>query len=76
MPSFGVLTRTWWSPVSLITRVDASVDELRAADIVVVLADHAAFDLDDVQRFAAVVLDTRHCMPVAGTSSISDEPSV
>ena len=48
---------------SLITRVDASVDELRAADIVVVLADHDAFDLHDVQRFAEVVLDTRHCMP-------------
>jgi UDP-N-acetyl-D-glucosamine dehydrogenase len=49
-----------------ITRVDATADEARAADAVIVLVDHDAFDLKAVVDAAAYVLDTRHC--VAGPS--------
>ncbi len=43
-----------------VTRVDASADEIAAADAVVLLADHDAFDLDLVAGNARYVLDTRH----------------
>ncbi len=43
-----------------IVRVDASPEELAAADAVVILTDHDAFDLESVVRHSALVLDTRH----------------
>jgi UDP-N-acetyl-D-glucosamine dehydrogenase len=43
-----------------ITRVEATPAELAAADAVVLLTDHDAFDLDAVSRHAGYVLDTRH----------------
>jgi UDP-N-acetyl-D-glucosamine dehydrogenase len=45
-----------------IVRVELSADELAAADAVVVLVDHDAFDLDTVVAAGCYVLDTRHCM--------------
>jgi UDP-N-acetyl-D-glucosamine dehydrogenase len=48
---------------SRIVRVDATIEELRAADAVLVLTDHDAFDLAAVAAHAAIVLDTRHCVP-------------
>jgi UDP-N-acetyl-D-glucosamine dehydrogenase len=42
-----------------VVRVDATPDELAAADAVVLLADHDAFDLDEVATHARLVLDTR-----------------
>jgi UDP-N-acetyl-D-glucosamine dehydrogenase len=45
---------------SRVVRVDATPDEARAADAVVLLADHDAFDLDVVKQNARYVLDTRH----------------
>ncbi len=42
------------------TRVDLSADEIAAADVVVLVTDHDAFDLDEVTRHARLVLDTRH----------------
>jgi UDP-N-acetyl-D-glucosamine dehydrogenase len=48
---------------SRIVRVDATPEELCAADAVVLLTDHSAFDLDAVAQHAAVVIDTRHCVP-------------
>jgi UDP-N-acetyl-D-glucosamine dehydrogenase len=42
-----------------LVRVDATEDEIAAADAVVVLADHDAFDLDSVVRRARYVLDCR-----------------
>ncbi len=43
-----------------VTRVDLTPEEVGAADAVVLLTDHAAFDLDLVAAGARYVLDTRH----------------
>ncbi len=43
-----------------VTRVDATAAEVAAADAVVLLADHDAFDLEVVAANARYVLDTRH----------------
>jgi nucleotide sugar dehydrogenase len=45
-----------------IVRAELTAQELEAADAVVVLTNHDAFDLDLVGRHARYVLDTRHCM--------------
>jgi UDP-N-acetyl-D-glucosamine dehydrogenase len=41
-------------------RVDLTVEEVTAADAVIVLADHDGFDFDLVTRHARYILDTRH----------------
>ncbi|WP_163548563.1 nucleotide sugar dehydrogenase [Candidatus Frankia nodulisporulans] len=43
--------------------VEANATELAAADLVVVLVDHDAFDRDLVERHARLVLDTRRWLP-------------
>jgi UDP-N-acetyl-D-glucosamine dehydrogenase len=43
-----------------VVRVAATPEQIAAADAVVLLADHDAFDLDEVTAHAAYVLDTRH----------------
>jgi UDP-N-acetyl-D-glucosamine dehydrogenase len=43
-----------------VLRVDASTDEVAAADAVVLLVDHDEFDLDDVLAHARLIFDTRH----------------
>jgi UDP-N-acetyl-D-glucosamine dehydrogenase len=43
-----------------VQRVPLDAEQLAAADAVVLLADHDAFDLDLVTRHARYVLDTRH----------------
>jgi UDP-N-acetyl-D-glucosamine dehydrogenase len=43
-----------------VVRVALTEDQIAAADAVVLLADHDAFDLDLVVRHARYVLDTRH----------------
>jgi UDP-N-acetyl-D-glucosamine dehydrogenase len=43
-----------------VVRVALTEDQVAAADAVVLLADHDAFDLDLVVRHARYVLDTRH----------------
>jgi UDP-N-acetyl-D-glucosamine dehydrogenase len=43
-----------------VVRVALTADHIAAADAVVLLADHDAFDLDLVVRHARYVLDTRH----------------
>jgi UDP-N-acetyl-D-glucosamine dehydrogenase len=43
-----------------VVRVALTPEQLAAADAVVLLADHDAFDLDEVTAHAAYVLDTRH----------------
>jgi UDP-N-acetyl-D-glucosamine dehydrogenase len=43
-----------------VVRVEASAEELTAADAVVVLTDHDAFDFCLVETHARYVLDTRH----------------
>ncbi|MCU1353057.1 MAG: UDP-glucose/GDP-mannose dehydrogenase [Acidimicrobiales bacterium] len=50
------------SPVSELEHVELTAEEVRAADVVLVLVDHDAFDLDLVAREASYVLDTRHCL--------------
>jgi UDP-N-acetyl-D-glucosamine dehydrogenase len=45
-----------------IARAELTALELEAADGVVMLTNHDAFDLDLVTRHARYVLDTRHCM--------------
>ena len=41
-------------------RVPLDAEQLAAADAVVLLADHDAFDLELVTQHAKYVLDTRH----------------
>ncbi|MGH3851537.1 MAG: nucleotide sugar dehydrogenase, partial [Pseudonocardiaceae bacterium] len=48
-----------------VIRVQASPEELAAADVVVLLTDHDAFDLESVSKHARYVLDTRHRLPPA-----------
>ena len=43
-----------------VVRVAATAEQLAAADAVILLADHDAFDLDLVVQHAGYVLDTRH----------------
>jgi len=43
-----------------IVRVEATPDELEAADAVVLLTDHDQFDFESVARHARYALDTRH----------------
>jgi UDP-N-acetyl-D-glucosamine dehydrogenase len=45
-----------------IARAELTAEELSAADAVVLLTHHDAFDMDLVVRHAPYVLDTRHCM--------------
>jgi UDP-N-acetyl-D-glucosamine dehydrogenase len=45
-----------------IERAELTAQELEAADAVVILTNHDAFDLEVVARHARYVLDTRHCM--------------
>ena len=42
-----------------VARVEATADELRSADIVVLLTDHAVLDYDAVAQHAGYVLDCR-----------------
>ena len=43
-----------------VVRVDATADEIQAADCVVLLVDHDGFDYDGITRGARRVLDTRN----------------
>jgi len=45
-----------------VARVEASDDEVRAADAVLILTDHDSFDLGAVASTARYVLDTRNCV--------------
>lgn len=45
---------------NLVHRVDATPEELMAADAVVLLTDHDAFDADEIVSHANLVLDCRH----------------
>ena len=46
----------------VVVRVELTGDEVDAADAVVVVVDHDAFDLEMVSRRAAYVLDSRRCL--------------
>lgn len=46
-----------------VERIELTDDELRTADLVVVLVDHDAFDMTRVGELAPYVLDTRNCTP-------------
>ena len=48
-----------------LNRVDLTEGEVRAADAVVIVTPHDAFDLDMVVRTASYVLDTRRSAPTA-----------
>jgi UDP-N-acetyl-D-glucosamine dehydrogenase len=50
-------------PGVALTRVDLTEDEVLAADAVVIITPHAAFDFDMVAHTARYVLDTRHAIP-------------
>ncbi|MGH9113631.1 MAG: nucleotide sugar dehydrogenase [Acidimicrobiales bacterium] len=45
-----------------VTVVDCTVDEVVAADLVVLLVDHPDFPLDEIAEHAALVLDTKGAM--------------
>ena len=42
--------------------VPCTVEELAAADLVVVLVDHPEFALDDIADHARLVFDTKGCL--------------
>jgi UDP-N-acetyl-D-glucosamine dehydrogenase len=44
----------------LLRRVDPTPQELSAADAVVLLTDHDAFDFDEIAAHATFLLDCRH----------------
>jgi UDP-N-acetyl-D-glucosamine dehydrogenase len=46
-----------------VERVDATAEEIAAADAVILLTDHDAFDLEVVRTHACYVLDTRRRLP-------------
>lgn len=48
-----------------VSLVEARPEEAAAADAVVVLVDHDAFDLPAIAAAAAYVFDTRRCLPAA-----------
>ena len=45
-----------------VSRAELTADELKRADVVVMLVDHSEFDLALVASTATHILDTRHCM--------------
>jgi UDP-N-acetyl-D-glucosamine dehydrogenase len=45
---------------SIVTRVEATHDELSRADAVVLMTDHDAFDFDEIGRHARYCFDCRH----------------
>jgi UDP-N-acetyl-D-glucosamine dehydrogenase len=47
---------------NLITRVELTDDEVAAADAVIMLADHEAFDVDAVAKNARYLFDCRHSL--------------
>src|SRR5680860_1383584 len=53
-----------------IQRVEVTEDEVAAADLVVLVCDHAAFDLDMVSRTGRYVFDTRHRLHGANVESL------
>ena len=54
---------------NIAARVDATSEAVRDADLVVVLVNHDAFDLEMVARESKAVLDTCAAMP-AGTAEV------
>ncbi len=50
------------APELPVTVVDCSVDEVAAADLVLLLVDHPDFPLDDIAEHARLVLDTKGSM--------------
>ena len=67
--ALGADVRAWephLPPVGLpqlpVPVVPCSVDEIAAADLVVVLVEHPELPLDDIAEHARLVLDTRGCL--------------
>ena len=67
--ALGAEVRAWephLPPVGLpqlpVPVVTCTVDEIAAADLVVVLVDHPELPLDDIAERARLVLDTRGCL--------------
>ena len=59
-PTCGWPTPTWSATPSAFPLVELTADELAAADAVVLVTDHDAFDYDLVENHARYVLDTRN----------------
>ena len=49
----------WWVAGSSVRRVEQIEAEAANADLVILLQDHAAYDLDTISRTACLMLDTR-----------------
>jgi UDP-N-acetyl-D-glucosamine dehydrogenase len=54
----------------VVTRVDVPAAELAAADAVVLLTDHDAFDGDEIARHARYVLDCRRVLHAPGVETL------
>ena len=53
-----------------VTRVDVTPEELSAADAVVLLTDHDAFDFDDIVKHARYFFDCRHRLAGANVETL------
>jgi UDP-N-acetyl-D-mannosaminuronic acid dehydrogenase/UDP-N-acetyl-D-glucosamine dehydrogenase len=53
-----------------IERVECTVEQVRAADLVVVITDHDEFDYDMVQREASRIFDTRNRYHDSGAANV------
>src|SRR5215469_6114536 len=53
-----------------VPRVEPTPEELAAADVVVLLTDHDAFDVDDIRTHARYVFDCRHRLAGANVESL------
>jgi nucleotide sugar dehydrogenase len=53
-----------------IARVECTADEVRRADVVIVITDHEDFDYDMVQREATRIFDTRNRYRDAGAANV------
>jgi UDP-N-acetyl-D-glucosamine dehydrogenase len=53
-----------------VVRVEATTEELAAADAVLLLVDHEEFDYEAVARHSRYVLDCRHRIPGAGVDTL------
>ena len=59
-----------------VTRVDLSPEELAAADAVILITDHDAFDYEAITTHARYVLDTRHRLPAGEKQADRDGEGV
>jgi len=69
-PFVPELPGSLWANGIDLTNVDASKAAAEEYDCLVVVTDHSAFDYDQLQRVAKVVVDTRNAIPSPGPNVV------